>query len=117
MTAFDNPPHIEPRRLGLHHIAMFRGHLKGLTVKEIATSYLPARTDLRLARAEIAWIRGELISLANRSGFSVERALLLRSAARISSRTDGSVPAPSARRESYVPTLAELVVRHVDLDT
>lgn len=117
MSAFDNPPHIEPRRLGLHHIAMFRGHLKGLTVKEIATSYLPARTDLRLARAEIAWIRGELISLANRSGFSVERALLLRSAARISARTDGSVPAPPPRGQSAVPTLDEFRVRHGDFYT
>jgi len=93
---------------------MFRGHLKGLSIEALAGPYLPPKTDLRAAKAELRWVRGELIALAHRSGFAVERALLTRSAARVVAPARSAPPKAAATR---APSLDEYRLRHGDFYT
>lgn len=55
-----------PRRLGLHHLAVFRGHLDGLDLATLGERYLDTGADLPKAKATLRWIRDALIAAARK---------------------------------------------------
>jgi len=55
-----------PRRLGLHHVAFFRGHLDGLDLATLGERYLDTGADLPKAKATLRWIRDALIAAARK---------------------------------------------------
>ncbi|MDP2085333.1 MAG: phage integrase family protein, partial [Gemmobacter sp.] len=55
-----------PRRLGLHHLALFRGHLDGLDLATLGERYLDTGADLPKAKATLRWIRDALIAAARK---------------------------------------------------
>jgi integrase len=60
-----NPPE-NARRLGLHHVAFFRGHFEGLELAMLGERYLDTGSDLTKAKATLRWIRDELIAAARK---------------------------------------------------
>lgn len=56
------------RRLGLHHLAFYRGHLDGLDLADLAARYLGIERDIRVARRELRCISDMLIAAARRAG-------------------------------------------------
>jgi integrase len=69
-------------RLGPNHFAFMRGYLEGLSLERLAKRYLESSgdndPDLRLARANLRWIREQLMIAARRSGaFSMARVLFI----------------------------------------
>lgn len=54
------------RKLGVSHIAFFRGYLEGLPLDEIAELYLETGRDLKRAKVTLRWIRDALIQAARR---------------------------------------------------
>ncbi|BDB27308.1 tyrosine-type recombinase/integrase [Cupriavidus sp. P-10] len=48
------------RLLGPHHFAFYRGVLEGVDLARLADRYLDTGRDLRVARATVDWIAGEL---------------------------------------------------------
>ncbi|MBP8284301.1 MAG: hypothetical protein KAX46_10395, partial [Chromatiaceae bacterium] len=55
-----------PRRLGLHHLALFRGHLDGVDLATLGERYLDTGADLPKAKATLRWIRDALIAAARK---------------------------------------------------
>lgn len=68
MISPQNPPASpgNPRRLGLHHLAFFRGHLDGLDLATLGERYLDTGADLPRAKATLRWIRDALIAAARK---------------------------------------------------
>jgi integrase len=69
-------------RLGPNHFAFIRGYLEGLSLERLAKRYLESSggndPDLRLAKANLRWIREQLMIAARRSGaFSMARVLFI----------------------------------------
>ena len=44
------------RKLGRHHLALYRGWLQGVPLKTLADRYLETGLDLRLAKTTLTWI-------------------------------------------------------------
>ena len=61
------------RKLGLSHIAFFRGYLDGLPLETIGELYLETGKDLKRAKATLRWVRDELINAARREKPSYAR--------------------------------------------
>ena len=59
-------PQERTRKLGLSHIAFFRGYIEGLPLDEIGDLYLETGKDLKRAKATLRWIRDALINAARR---------------------------------------------------
>lgn len=68
-----SPPAIErverqrlARRIGLHHLAFFRGHVEGVELATLGERFLETGADLRAAKKTLTWIRDELVAAARR---------------------------------------------------
>ena len=61
------------RKLGVSHIAFFRGYLEGLPLDEIGDLYLETGTDIHRAKSTLRWIRDALIHAARREKPSYAR--------------------------------------------
>jgi len=61
------------RKLGLSHIAFFRGYLEGLSFEELGSRYLETGRDVKRAKATLRWVRDELINAARREKPSLAR--------------------------------------------
>lgn len=68
-------PQVE-RKVGRHHLALYRGWLQGLDLKALADRYLETGLDLRLAKATLIWLRDTLSQAALRHGHRGEARLL-----------------------------------------
>jgi len=66
-------PEMHTRKLGLSHIAFFRGYIEGLPLDEIGELYLETGRDQKRAMATLRWIRDELINAARREKPSYAR--------------------------------------------
>jgi len=66
-------PSARTRKLGLSHIAFFRGYIEGLPLDEIGELYLETGKDQKRAKATLRWIRDELINAARREKPSYAR--------------------------------------------
>ncbi|MEW5889470.1 MAG: phage integrase family protein [Pseudomonadota bacterium] len=64
------------RKVGRHHLALYRGWLQGLDLKALADRYLETGLDLRLAKATLVWLRDTLSQAALRHGHRGEARLL-----------------------------------------
>jgi len=64
------------RKVGRHHLALYRGWLQGLDLKSMADRYLETGLDLRLAKATLNWLRDTLSQAALRHGRRGEARLL-----------------------------------------
>lgn len=64
------------RKVGPHHLALYRGWLQGLDLKALADRYLETGLDLRLAKATLSWLRDTLSQAALRHGRRGEARLL-----------------------------------------
>jgi site-specific recombinase XerD len=56
----------DPRQIGRHHFALFRGQLDGLPLAALGDRYLETGTDLRQAKRTLDWVRQELVRAARR---------------------------------------------------
>lgn len=64
------------RKVGRHHLALYRGWLQGLDLKALADRYLETGLDLRLAKATLSWLRDTLSQAALRHDHRGEARLL-----------------------------------------
>jgi site-specific recombinase XerD len=64
------------RKLGRHHLALYRGWLQGLALKTLADRYLETGLDLRLAKSTLTWIQDTIRQAALRHGRHGEARLL-----------------------------------------
>ena len=64
------------RKVGLHHIAFYRGWLQGIPLRDLADRYLETGLDLRLAKATLTWLQDTLSQAALRQGKRGEARLL-----------------------------------------
>lgn len=64
------------RKVGITHMAFYRGWLQGLPLREMADAYLETGLDLRLAKSTLAWVQDELRRAALRHGRHGEARLL-----------------------------------------
>lgn len=64
------------RKLGVTHMAFYRGYLQGLTLREVADLYLETGLDLRVAKSTLGWVQDELRRAALRHGRHGEARLL-----------------------------------------
>lgn len=64
------------RKVGLHHLAFYRGWIQGLDLKLLADLYLETGMDLRLAKNTLNWLRDTLSQAALRHGRRGEARLL-----------------------------------------
>lgn len=64
------------RKVGRHHLALYRGWLQGLDLKALADRYLETGLDLRLAKATLVWLQDTLSQAALRHGHRGEARLL-----------------------------------------
>lgn len=67
---------LEPRKLGAHHFAFYRGWLQGIELRTLADLYLETGLDLRLAKRTLQWIKDTLRQAAIRHGKHSEARLL-----------------------------------------
>lgn len=71
----------QQRRIGLHHVAFFRGYLEGLNLGDLADRYLEFGRDQRKAGATQRWLLDELVAAARkRLDFGAARLLKIRPA-------------------------------------
>ncbi len=70
------------RRIGLQHLAFFRGYLEGLDLAELADQYLEFGRDARKAAATRTWLITAFVAAARkRQDFATARLLAIRPAA------------------------------------
>jgi hypothetical protein len=63
------------RRIGLHHMAFFRGYVEGLELARSASLYLESGEDLHAAKRTLQWVMGELVAAARRQQPAMARLL------------------------------------------
>ena len=74
--------HQQERRIGLQHLAFFRGYLEGLNLVDLADNYLEFGRDARKAAKTCDWIRDAFIAAARkRQDFATARVLTIKPAA------------------------------------
>ena len=64
------------RKLGRHHLALYRGWLQGVPLKTLADRYLETGLDLRLAKTTLTWVGDTIRQAALRNGKHGEARLL-----------------------------------------
>ena len=84
------------RKLGRHHLALYRGWLQGIPLKTLADRYLETGLDLRLAKTTLTWIGDTIRQAALRNGKHGEARLL-----RLSLAAGLELPTPG------IPTLED----------
>lgn len=92
------------RKIGLHHLAFYRGYIQGIDIGELANRYLETGLDLRRAKSTLSWLRDTLKQAALRHG-NYRSARLLRMKVDPPYHCDTSTPVPTlaAFREEYDP--------------
>lgn len=80
------------RKLGRHHLALYRGWLQGLPLKVLADRYLETGLDLRLAKTTLTWIGDTIRQAALRNGKHGEARLLRLSLANGSESPQSQIP-------------------------
>lgn len=68
-------PNFVARKIGLHHMALFRGHIDGLDLATLGERYLDTGNDVVKAKATLRWVHAELIAAARKSKPSIARLL------------------------------------------
>lgn len=97
------------RLLAPYHFALLRGWVQGIALAELAERYIGPRTDLRVARSTLRWLRSELLALAGRSP-RPELAALLRRAP----RGDDDSPGTASAAATSTPTLDDFARQFPD---
>lgn len=64
------------RKIGVTHMAFYRGWLQGLPLRDMADTYLETGLDLRIAKTTLTWVQDELRRAALRHGRHGEARLL-----------------------------------------
>ncbi|MBK9520646.1 MAG: tyrosine-type recombinase/integrase [Rhodocyclaceae bacterium] len=67
---------VQGRKIGRHHLALYRGWLQGVSLKTLADRYLETGVDLRIAKTTLTWIRDTIRQAALRNGKHGEARLL-----------------------------------------
>ncbi len=80
------------RKLGRHHLALYRGWLQGVPLKTLADRYLETGLDLRLAKTTLTWIGDTIKQAALRNGKHGEARLLRLSLATGSESYKSEIP-------------------------
>lgn len=94
------------RKIGVTHMAFYRGWLQGLPLREVADLYLETGVDLRLAKTTLGWVQDELRRAALRHGRHGEARLLRLRIRDVHTVTDQATALPSIDdfREDVDPT-------------
>lgn len=72
------PEPAPPRRIGLQHLAFFRGYLEGLELSDMGEQYLEFGRDARKAAATRNWLVAALVAAARkRQHFATARLLAI----------------------------------------
>ncbi len=95
----------DPRQIGRHHFALFRGQLDGLPLATLGDRYLETGTDLRQAKRTLDWVRQELIRAARR--YQGETQLTGASFARLIRTPLPTLSAPERNELAAVPSLED----------
>ncbi|HHV7524840.1 TPA: phage integrase family protein [Burkholderia orbicola] len=94
------------RRIGLQHLAFFRGYLEGLDLAELADQYLKFGRDARKAAATRTWLVTAFVAAARkRQDFATARLLAIRPAALAAAPTSDAGAAA-------VPSLEDFAAEH-----
>ncbi|HDR9045395.1 TPA: integrase, partial [Burkholderia vietnamiensis] len=94
------------RRIGLQHLAFFRGYLEGLDLAELADQYLEFGRDARKAASTRTWLVTAFVAAARkRQDFATARLLAIRPAAL------AATPAADAPAHS-TPSLDDFAAEH-----
>jgi site-specific recombinase XerD len=85
----------QPRRIGLQHLAFFRGYLEGLDLADLGEQYLEFGRDARKAATARSWLTTAFVAAARkRQDFATARLLAIRPTALATSAT-GTATSPS----------------------
>lgn len=108
------------RKIGVTHMAFYRGWLQGLPLRDVADLYLETGLDLRLAKTTLSWVQDELRRAALRHGRRGEARLLRLRIHDVRKVTDQAASLPSIDdfREDIDPTgfysFDELMTRYLE---
>lgn len=97
---------MDDRKVGIHHMAFYRGWLQGLNMSDLGDRYLETGIDLRRARTTLAWIKDVIQQAALRHGKNgMARLLRLRIRVAVSGDHDHGTPLPTLAqfREEFDP--------------
>lgn len=94
------------RKVGITHMAFYRGWLQGLPLRDMADSYLETGLDLRVAKTTLAWVQDELRRATLRHGRHGESRLLRLRIADVHavSAQPANLPSIDDFREDFDPT-------------
>jgi len=96
----------EARRIGLQHLAFFRGYLEGLELAELADQYLEFGRDARKAAGTRNWLVTAFVAAARkREDFATARLLAIRPAVLTTTSAPGTTLSAS-------PSLEEFAAEH-----
>jgi len=102
----------EGRRIGLQHLAFFRGYLEGLDLAEMADQYLEFGRDARKAAATRNWLLTAFVAAARkRQDFATARLLAIRPALLATPATTG-VAVTSTPSAPPAPSLEDFAAQH-----
>ncbi|MFM0077007.1 phage integrase family protein [Paraburkholderia sediminicola] len=94
------------RRIGLQHLAFFRGYIEGLDLGDLADQYLEFGRDARKAAAARTWLVTAFVAAARkRQDFATARLLAIRPAAL-------ATPATAETAAVAAPSLEEFAAEH-----
>ncbi|WP_186095328.1 phage integrase family protein [Burkholderia gladioli] len=97
------------RRIGLQHLAFFRGYLEGLDLAELADQYLEFGRDARKAAATRTWLITAFVAAARkRQDFATARLLAIRPAALTALSAAPAAHAPARA----TPSLEDFAAEH-----
>lgn len=108
------------RKIGVTHMAFYRGWLQGLPLRNMADTYLETGLDLRIARTTLTWVQDELRRAALRHGRRGEARLLRLRIADVHtvSGQEAALPSIDDFREDFDPTgfygYDELMTHYLD---
>lgn len=97
---------MDDRKVGIHHMAFYRGWLQGLNMGDLGDRYLETGIDLRRARTTLAWIKDVIQQAALRHGkHGMARLLRLRIMVAVSGDPAGNATLPTLAqfREEFDP--------------
>ncbi|CAE6865471.1 Tyrosine recombinase XerC [Paraburkholderia aspalathi] len=94
--------HRDARRIGLQHLAFFRGYLEGLDLAELGDQYLEFGRDARKAAATRTWLVTAFVAAARkRQDFATARLLAIRPAALATSASPETAAAAAPSLEDF----------------
>lgn len=94
----------EARRIGLQHLAFFRGYLEGLALEDLGGQYLESGRDPRRAAATRTWLVNAFVAAARkRQDFAGARLLALRPAALAVPGTAAAAPSLDDFADAHDP--------------